>query len=108
MADDEKKPSACPGEDQLTIKGPPDVRGQVPFVRHTADHEVLVGLMRPVREGEPLDASSFRLEHRSGPCFAVKPALENTDHKGPAKVSTDAFRNGWDSIFGKRLPAGQA
>lgn len=28
--------------------------------------------------------------------------------KGPAKVNSDAYRSGWDSIFGKKQAVGQA
>jgi hypothetical protein len=105
--DDPKKPPVCPGEDQLVIGGAPDESGHVPYVRHTADHEIEAGVMRPVQEGEAIDENSFRLEHRSGPIYAVKPVSEG-DRKGPAKVASDAFRSGWDNIFGKRQPVGQA
>lgn len=27
---------------------------------------------------------------------------------GPAKVTSDAYRSGWDSVFGSKMPVGQA
>lgn len=29
-------------------------------------------------------------------------------HKGPAQVATPAFRENWETLFGKRQPVGQA
>ena len=35
-------------------------------------------------------------------------APQSEAHHGPAKVTSDAYRAGWDSIFGGRQPAGSA
>ena len=43
----------------------------------------------------------IRAKRREGtPLYDVEVVQEATGHKGPARVSTRAYRNGWDRIFG--------
>lgn len=37
-----------------------------------------------------------------------RPPWESTACKGPAKVNSKAYRDNYDSIFGKKLPRGEA
>lgn len=107
MADDENgKKGGCPGEDRLII-GPQLPDGSYTYVRHTEDHAIEGGAFRQHPAGEPLGDDSFRLIPRGDGQYAVRPAVDNPA-KGPAKVATKAYREGWDSIFGKRMPVGEA
>lgn len=69
---------------------------------------VEAGVVRSVREGEPI----------VGELVSLKPTEENPrlcdvevhvdrrpmspDHKGPRRVASDAYRDGWDAIFGDK------
>lgn len=48
----------------------------------------------------------FELTWHPPGCEHTRPKDEGPN--GPSKVATEAYRDGWDSIFGKRQPAGQA
>lgn len=108
MADDGKRDDTkCSGEDRLRI-GPELGDGRYGYVRHTAEHQIEIGAMRPHRDGEPLGANSVRLEERGDGEYAVKPVLEARGHKGPAQVVSDAYRDNWETIFGQRQAIGKA
>lgn len=91
-----------------------------------------LGELRPMKEGQPIHGEVVRLTQRaeserlfdcevmvasqtpkepSTPAVAAaggapkalaakEPAA--VQHKGPPRVATDAYRGGWDAIFGKR------
>src|SRR5512137_2075986 len=122
MSDDHKKDD-CNGKDML-VPGPDLGNGMRTFSRHMPDHTVVEGVMRPLKEGEPI---------MSGGVFALKPRRDGTPicdvepidipgqpeeapcsccqeggQKGPARVATRAYRSGWDRIFGGKPEVGQA
>jgi len=109
MADDDSKKGDCTAHDEL-IAGPVLPGGVRPFIRHTKDHQICSGIMRPVREGEPLYEGAVHLEHKQGDTYKVtdifEPPAEATS-KGPAKVNSRAYRANYDAIFGNRT-VGQA
>lgn len=116
MADDAKndnKPT-CSTADEL-IAGPVLPGGVRPFVRHTADHNIMVGTMRQVPEGTSINPGegAFALSDKGGGRYEVTPLVEPEKasaaegHKGPARVNTKAYQNGWDALFGKK-PVAQA
>lgn len=93
----------CSEGDSL-VAGPERPDGYRPFVRHRADCEVISGIMRPVREGEPLNGNVFCVKQRGDTnIYDVEDVQipSPTEGKGPAKVNSAAFRKGWDSIFGR-------
>ena len=105
MADDDGKKDST---DEL-MAGPPLPGGARPYVRHRADHSIQTGIMRPVAEGESLGEGTFTLDHIEGDRYAVQEVFpEQEGAKGPAKVNSKAFRDNWDTIFGKKVPVGQA
>ena len=115
MADDEKAPKGpehggCHEGDMISVG--PNLGGVCPFVRHHADHKIETGFARIVMPGEqPTGPNPLYLEHREGTIFNVKPMSRggsDTASKGPAKVNSPAFKSGWDNIFGKKAPPGQA
>jgi hypothetical protein len=46
------------------------------------------------------------LKHEEGPVFEV--IHEHQARKGPTKVASTAFRNGWEGVFGKKTAIGEA
>jgi len=60
-----------------------------------------VSSTRPLKAGVPLDPSSdvVEFEATDRPHVLTKRVLYKG--KGPAKVSSPAFREGWDEVFGK-------
>jgi len=103
----------CPGRGQdLMALGPETAQGLRPYLRHTADCQVKAGLIRPMREGEPMVGGGVCLEHKEGHVYAVVhevPSMVATmDRSGPAQVATDDYRQGWDRIFGSRPTIGEA
>ena len=113
MADDAKndKPG-CPVSDEL-IAGPVPPGGVRPFVRHTADHNILVGTMRQVPEGTPINPGEgvLALSDKGGGRYdgtsLLEPGGATAGHKRPARVNTKAYQDGWDALFGKK-PVAQA
>lgn len=110
--DNEHGHDGCPfGGRDVVIAGPTTQSGQA-CVRHKSDHTVELGEMRPVAEGRPLFGELVRISG-DGPAYDVESVYDTASGeseasgKGPAKVTTEAYRRGWDAIFGKR-PAGQA
>ncbi len=103
------KPKSCEGEDAL-VAGPQLPNGFRPFIRHRADHSIQKGLMRPIQDGEPIHDGAFYLERRGdSEVYDVRDEfVMPKSGKGPAKVSTPAFRQGWDRIFGTKLETPEA
>jgi hypothetical protein len=103
MADDHDE---CPGKGKDLVRlGDPGDGRLCPFIRHRADCSVQTGFLRKVREGEPILAGAIELGNPQG--NGVYEVLDEVppmvrESSGPAKVATDAYRNGWDGIFGKR------
>ena len=113
MADEDKKggETACKDGDMMVVG--PSLGGICPFVRHRPDHTVESGLARVRPADEPIPEGSLFLKHREGNAFDVHPVSkggsDGAPSKGPAKVTTEAYRNGWENIFWpKKTPVGQA
>ena len=97
-------------EDVMTV-GADLGNGFRPYIRHKSDCTLETGVVRPQGDGEPLGYADalVRLEgEEGGDTFRVETLYERprNDTKGPAKVTTQAYRSGWDRIFGK--PIGKA
>jgi hypothetical protein len=88
------------GKDFLTL-GPELSNGLRPFVRHTADHEMMVGVSRIVEDGKPIPEGGTLLNLTAlddQGTYSVETMYES---KGPAKVNSPRYKQGWDAIFGK-------
>jgi len=102
-------------DDDHVHLGPRVGEDGVAFVRCHPDGTTHAGVLRPAKEGEPLYDGAIRLEHRGpGPVYNVideykreTPQQCCEERSGPAKVTTDAYRNGWDNLFGNQT-VGQA
>ncbi len=77
--------------------------------RRSADAPVEAGLLRGLRDGQPIVGEVVKLTQTN----AESPVLDvdvqvpapatlaaATTHKGPSRVTSDAYRSGWDEIFG--------
>lgn len=67
--------------------------------------EIQLGTMRPLDYGKPIHGELVRLEPREGSpgLFNVQVELDTRGSRGrPAKVSTDRYRKGWESIWAEQ------
>lgn len=89
------------GEDVLVVHSPTD-DGRGWRVLRKREERLEVGAIRPVEEGKPLQGELVSLRPREGtPLYDVEVQYAPPRaHAGPARVSTDAYRSGWDAIFG--------
>lgn len=107
----DEKPKPCPDGDVMQLG--PDLGGVRPFIRHKADHTIEGGMARIVKEGEPITCEAVRARPRPDGRFDVDelytpPEESGGDKKGPTMVASDAYRRGWDNIFGNKSNVGQA
>jgi hypothetical protein len=75
--------------------------------RRSADAPVEAGLLRSLREGQPIVGEVVKLTQSD----AASPVLDvdvqvpgplRRAHDGPVHVTSRAYRDGWDAIFGDR------
>jgi len=90
----------------------PVVGDGVAYVRCRPDGTTDAGVLRPAKEGESLYDGAMSLEHCGpGSVYNVvdefKRAEPSEGCSGPPRVTTDAYRDGWDSLFGNQT-VGQA
>lgn len=83
----------------------PDQKGVAVLRQRAADAPVEAGIVRPTREGEPIVGELVTLKPTAegSPLCDVDVHIDarpNRDHKGPVRVSTAAYRDRWDEIFG--------
>jgi hypothetical protein len=81
--------------------------------QRAADRPLELGILRPLREGRPIDGEVISLRPREGtPLFCdVKVELEDPHadrgtSDGPPQVATDRYRRGWEAIWGQRALPG--
>ena len=108
--------AAAPAED-VVILGPPTADGAGIHVLRAREEKVEVGELRALEEGRPIVGEIVTLAPRKdnprvcdvkdsyrAPSSAAATTALALAHKGPAKISTEAYRDGWDEIFGKKPP----
>lgn len=74
------------------------------------DAPVEAGVVRGVREGEPITGELVNLkptaeDPRVCDVEVLHDARPAATHAGPARVASEAYRSGWDALFGQR-PSG--
>ena len=92
----------------VLLVGGPTACGAGAEVLRFRDGRVEAGELRAIREGQPLHGELVQLRSRPEHerLFEVDVLVEGPKQtaaptrKGPAKISTDAYRSGWDAIFG--------
>lgn len=98
-----------PGDRDILILGPA-IGSARACIRHRPDHSIETGLAQPLKDGVPIHGEVVQiqpLEEAPG-CYEVKDhcSVSRTQPspkpaKGPAKVSSDQYRNGWERVYGK-------
>jgi len=101
--------STTPPGDVALVFGK-DEHGTHILRRRSENAPVEAGILRPLRSGKPIDGEVVSLaQRRDAPLlFDVKSELPSpypdarptTD--GPAQVATEAYRKGWDAMWGRR------
>lgn len=92
--------------------------------RRSEEAPIEAGLLRPMREGRPLEGEVVSLRQRrdlpmvydvksefGGPTASPTPGMDEGQHggsgsdralsDGPAQVASDAYRKGWDAVWGR-------
>jgi hypothetical protein len=101
-------PAPVPATD-VVILGPPTADGAGVHVLRAREEKVEIGELRALEEGRPIAGEVVTLSPRKDnprvcdvkDSFRAAPSL-SLAHKGPAKVATEAYRDGWDEIFSKK------
>jgi len=99
----------CCGKGRDLVKvGDPSNDGEFrPFVRHKPNCEIEAGFLRRAKEGEPFLTGAIQLGNYQGnDTYEVLDEIAPM-HSGPSMVATEAYRKGWDQLFGNKT-VGQA
>ena len=126
MAEDEHPDSAVPetkpvatetveppSGDKALVLGKVGDKGFAIVRKRSDDAPLEAGVVRPMREGEPIHGELVSLTRATdeAPVFDVKvhydgrpkPTTDTAStRKGPARVASEAFRDGWDAVFSAR------
>ena len=103
----------------VVLLGPPTNDGAGVHVIRAREERIETGELRALQEGRPITGEIVTLEPRKDNprvCDvkeSYKPKAHPAAalaHKGPANVATDAYRDGWDEVFGadKKKPPSTA
>ncbi len=97
---DTSKGLACEG-DNYVIPGPKLPDGTQLAVHHQGDHTVSHGVIVPNKDGVSLGDDAMILREREGSPLLDVVGTVGEMRKGPSQVATEAYRRGWDGVFGK-------
>jgi hypothetical protein len=106
-AADPKSPSATSEvrpRDRAVILGPVEGDKGLAVLRQRAEGApVEAGIVKPLEEGRPIAGEVVRLKPTAEDprvCdVEVHLDRRGVAHKGPARVATNAYRDGWDALF---------
>jgi hypothetical protein len=83
--------------------------------RRSEESPVEMGLLKPMREGKPISGEVITLKQRAdvpifydvrseygGPAQPEPREPDAREAAGPAQVTSDAYRRGWDAVWGRR------
>ncbi len=101
--DDDKK---CECGDEVTL-GPELGNGLRIGVRHTEDHQVAVALVRTIGPEDEIPDDAIALDRIEGDRYRAR-ELTSEERRGPSRANSRAYRNNYDTIFGKKQTVGQA
>jgi len=100
----------CPGGN-FVIPGPALPNGDRICVAHKDGHQLEAAVLHHAKPGEPMPDDAVLVSPMEGtPYYEIGESvadLKRGASKGPSRVNSKAFRDGWDGIFGKR-ETGQA
>ena len=89
----------------IVLLGPPTADGAGVHVLRAREERLEAGELRALQEGRPISGEIVTLTPRKeNPrvCDVKESWAPPPMQKGPAKVATDAYREGWDEVFGKK------
>lgn len=106
----DSSPPKPPSEQDVVLLHSATEDGKGVRVIRARDQRIEAGVIRPLEEGKPIVGEVVSLApradtprvcdvkviHRSS---EPERELASAPHHGPARVSTRAFRDGWDAIF---------
>jgi hypothetical protein len=101
-----KAPERPPKSDVVLVYGRSDDGKEYGVLRQRGP-QIEVGKMRPLDEGKVIHGEVVRLKQRdeSPALFDVEVQHDGRPSTGgPAKVATEQYRNGWESIWAKKQP----
>jgi hypothetical protein len=103
--------ASAPVEDVALIHGRTDDGRGLKIIRRR-DNQIEAGAVLPVEDGKPLQGDLVRLKPRKGfpllcdvetefalPDSARPRQTQQRTEKGPPRVTTDAYRRNWDTIW---------
>lgn len=107
-AEDAGAPARLQGD--IAVVCGKDQHGTHILRRRSEEAPLELGLLRPLREGKPIEGEVVSLTQRpEAPIlFDVKSELADprprprATEDGPAQVATEAYRKGWDAVWGRR------
>jgi len=111
--------ASAAADDDLALVYGKDEQGLHVLRRRSEDAPVEVAVLQPLTEGKPINNEVISLRPHAEVPFLFKVKTEmaaragsgaedesSSRGDGPAQVSTDAYRKGWDEIWGrKRAPS---
>ena len=95
----------APKRDRALVLGElPDTKALAILRQRGEGAPVEAGIVRSLREGEPItgEVVSLKPTAEGSPLCDVEVHLDRSQmtHKGPARVASQAYRKGWDEVFG--------
>lgn len=104
-------PSPAKPSQDVVLLGPKTADGNGIHVLRARNERIEAGELRALREGQPVTGEIVALEPRketpqicdvreSFQATPTAPRSTEAPHKGPARVATNAYRDGWEEIFG--------
>lgn len=93
-------------DDIAVVVGATENADALAVLRKRGD-SVNAAVLKKAAEGQPVQGDLVRLKPREEPlAFDVETIYEapKTNRSGPAKVSSDRYRKGWDRLFRKKTP----
>jgi hypothetical protein len=99
-----EKPETCTAGDEIQL-GPKIGEDSYICLRHKPDHREELGIVRPAKDGEPIQNNTLIFvepKDQANGTFHVRDSIEPAQVPigKPAKVTTEAFRTGWDAVWG--------
>ena len=97
--------------DEYVIAGPVLPNGNLLALHHTKENQYMIGEIAHQIDGKSLPDETLLLESNPGtPYFNILGTVGEIKKlaSGPAMVTSDAYRAGWDGVFGNRQTVGQA
>jgi hypothetical protein len=101
MSDEIEDGDDC-GIGDCLIPGPELEGGGCLAIHHKPDHSIEPAIMYPFKEGSPISEDARIAVRREGSDYYEMSESISSMKKGPPNVTTKAYREGFDRIFGNK------